>query len=83
MADEKELRQLREIKKELSEIKERSSDIKRTFLHGVLYGAGALVGGILAVALIGWVLNILGIIPGFGELADYGRSLMEQLPSRR
>jgi hypothetical protein len=82
MADP-ELRQLKEIKKELSEIKERTADPKRVFLNGVLYGAGALIGGIVAVALIGWVLNILGIIPGLNELADYGRSLMDELPSRR
>ena len=32
-----------------------------------------------------WIpfLNILGIIPGLGELADYVRSLMDELPSRR
>ncbi len=82
MADEKELRQLREIKKELLEIKDRTSDPKRAFFNGILYGAGALVGGIIAVAVIGWVLNILGIIPGFSELSDYVRSLMGTLPSK-
>lgn len=80
MVDEKELRQLKEIKKELSEIKDRTANPKRVFLNGILYGAGALVGGILAVALIGWVLNILGIIPGFNEVADYIHSLVEELP---
>lgn len=82
MADP-ELRQLKEIKKELSAIKDRTASPKQAFIHGILYGAGALVGGVLAVALVGWVLNLLGIIPGFGELADYLRSLFEQLPSRR
>jgi hypothetical protein len=83
MSDEQELRQLKEIKKELSEIKERTVNPKRVFFNGVLYGAGALVGGIVAVALIGWLLAVLGIIPGLNELADYLRSLMGQLPSRR
>jgi hypothetical protein len=83
MVDESELRHLKEIKKELSEIKVRTGDLRHTFLSGILYGAGALVGGILAIAAIGWVLNLLGIIPGFGDLAEYIRSLMDQLPSRR
>ncbi|OHB20391.1 MAG: hypothetical protein A2854_01410 [Parcubacteria group bacterium RIFCSPHIGHO2_01_FULL_56_18] len=77
---EKELRQLKEIKKELSEIKVRTSDPKRSFINGILYGAGALVGGIIAVAIIGWTLNVLGIIPGLSELADYIHSLVDGLP---
>lgn len=80
MADEKELRQLKEIKKELSEIKVRTNDPRRSFINGILYGAGALVGGIIAVAIIGWTLNVLGIIPGLNELADYIHSLVEELP---
>jgi hypothetical protein len=82
MVDEQELRQLKEIKKELSEINEKTNDPKRVFLSGMLSGAGWFVGGILAVALLGWVLNILGVIPGFSELSDYVRSLMGELPSR-
>lgn len=81
MADP-ELQQLKEIKKELSKIQERTASPKQAFIHGILYGAGALVGGILAVVLIGWVLNVLGIIPGFGELAEYLSSLMGELPRR-
>ena len=82
MADP-ELKQLREIKQELTEIKERTASPKSVFFNGVLYGAGALVGGIVAVALIGWLLAVLGIIPGLNELADYLGSLIGQLPSRR
>lgn len=83
MAGDGEIQQLKQIKKELVEIRERTANPKHAFVNGILYGAGALVGGIVAVALIGWVLNVLGIIPGFGELADYVRSLMGELPSRR
>ena len=81
--DEEELRELKGIKKELSIIRDRTANPRRTFLNGIVYGAGALVGGILAVMLLGWVLNVLGIIPGFSDLADYVRSLIAQLPSRR
>lgn len=83
MADEQELKQLKEIKKELVEIRERTSNPKQTFINGILYGAGWFIGGILAVAILGWVLNVLGVIPGFSELSDYVHSLMGELPSRR
>ncbi|MBL8158777.1 hypothetical protein JNK62_04555 [bacterium] len=82
MAGDGEIKQLKEIKKELVEIRERTASPKHSFINGVLYGAGALVGGIVAVALIGWILNVLGIIPGFSELSDYVRSLIDQLPRR-
>jgi hypothetical protein len=82
MAGDGELKQLKEIKKELVEIRERTATPKQVFINGVLYGAGWFVGGIVAVALLGWVLNILGVIPGFSELSDYGRSLMDELPQR-
>lgn len=83
MAGDGELKQLKEIKKELVEIRERTATPKQVFLNGVLYGAGWFVGGIVAVALLGWVLNILGVIPGFNELSDYIRSLVSELPSKR
>jgi hypothetical protein len=37
-------------------------------LYGVLYGAGAFVGGIIAIIIVGWVLSIIGVLPGFDEL---------------
>ena len=79
MADEIEkdsLRQLKKIERELSAIKERTSNPKRMFINGILYGAGAFVGGILAVAAIGWALSFLGVIPGLSELVEYMQGLM-------
>lgn len=69
MLDKKGLKQLKRIENELEEIKERSSDPKRTFLFGILYGAGAFVGGLLAIVLLGWALSIAGLIPGLSEIS--------------
>lgn len=63
------LKQLKRIENELEEIKDRTGNPKRTFINGIIYGAGAFVGGILAIILLGWVLAIAGLIPGFGDLA--------------
>lgn len=64
--DKKGLKQLERIANDLEEIK---GNPRRTFYHGVLYGAGAFVGGVLAIVTLGWLLNIAGLIPGISEIA--------------
>jgi hypothetical protein len=71
MPDNSEIKQLKQIKQELEEIKDRTGNPRRIFLNGILYGAGAFVGGVLAVSLVGWLLSFLGVIPGLDVIADY------------
>jgi hypothetical protein len=61
--------QLRKIERELKNIEGNTSP-KTWFLHGVLYGAGWIVGSLVAIVLIGWVLSLLGIIPGLNHLVS-------------
>lgn len=76
------LKHLKRIEQELEEIKDRTANPRRAFIYGIAYGAGAFVGGILAVALIGWLLNIFGIIPGLSVIGEYLQSLVDQIPGR-
>jgi hypothetical protein len=71
MPDNSEIKLLKQIKQELEEIKDRTGNPRRIFLNGILYGAGAFVGGVLAVSLVGWLLSFLGVIPGLDVIADY------------
>ena len=80
--EKKSLKQLERIGEELEEIKERTNNPRWSFLLGIMQGAGAIVGGILAITLIGWMLSALGVIPGFGSIADYLHSLLDKLPSK-
>lgn len=48
----------------------------RTVLNGFFYSAGFVLGSVFAVALLGWLLSIFGIIPGFGELAARLQEIM-------
>jgi predicted lipid-binding transport protein (Tim44 family) len=41
-------------------------------------GMGIVIGSLLGLALLGWILSFLGIIPGLDQLANYIRTLMEQ-----
>lgn len=81
MANDAEIKQLKEIKKELEEIVVRTK-APRIFLNGILYGAGAFVGGIFAVAAVGWFLSFMGIIPGLNELVPYVQGIIDSIPGR-
>lgn len=76
VASDDELKQLKQIKRELVEIKDRTANPKRMFMNGVVYGAGAFLGGVLAVSLVGWLLSFLGVIPGLDVITDYLQSVV-------
>lgn len=46
----------------------RAQVYKMNFVRGILFGAGSVIGGTLVIALVIWVLNILGnFIPPLGD----------------
>ena len=72
------LESLSRIEEDIEEIKERSATPRRAFYHGVLQGAGAVLGGILAIIVLGWVLFLFGIVPGLSSIADAIREAMHE-----
>lgn len=50
----------------------------RSLLHGVMTGFGSVIGVLIALAVIGWLLNMAGVIPAFKKEADQWRELIEQ-----
>jgi len=66
-----------DVQKELQHVEGILDDIKkntsypwwRTILNGLLYGAGWVVGTVGAIAALGWLLSIFGVIPGFDVIA--------------
>ena len=81
-AIEEGLERLETIQEELEEIKQRTGNPRRSFLNGIFQGAGVLLGGIFGALALGWILSIMGIVPGFGDLADYLRSLVDNFSRR-
>lgn len=81
-AEKEGLEHLREIEKDLDEIKERTVTPKRAFINGIFQGGGAVVGGILAVILLGWLLWISGIIPGLDRIAPYIENATQRASGR-
>ncbi|MEN9561418.1 MAG: hypothetical protein RIQ56_691 [Candidatus Parcubacteria bacterium] len=76
------LKDLQDIKEELAEIRDFGT-YPRSFLSGMLHGAGAIMGGIIAIAALGWFLSVLGLIPGFGDIAHYLSGLVEKFNAGR
>ena len=73
---------LARIEEELEEIKDRTANPKRSFINGIWQGAGAIVGSIAAILLLGWGLGILGLVPGIGDIANSLHSMVDQVRSR-
>jgi hypothetical protein len=62
------LAHLSKIEDELEAIKDRTPSPRQAFLNGILQGAGALVGGIAGLVILGWALSFFGLIPGLGYI---------------
>ncbi len=76
-AIEEGLDRLETIQEELEEIKQRTANPRRSFYNGIFQGVGVLLGGIFGAIALGWILSILGVVPGFGDLADYLRTFVD------
>jgi hypothetical protein len=66
-----EIRELKKITEELKAVNANTGSSWTAFYRGVLQGGGAIVGGILAVILIGALLSVLGVIPGFQTIVAH------------
>ena len=67
-----------EISENLEEINHKLGSRTLAFSKGLLYGFGSVLGAGLAIILIGWFLNIIGVIPAFREQALQWREIFEQ-----
>ncbi len=70
--------QLEKIDNHLVGIFHKTESLWRAFVRGMLQGIGSIVGIALAILVIGWILNVLGIIPGIREQAQEWQSLWKQ-----
>ncbi len=51
--------------------------------RGLLTGFGGVIGAFIAVLIIGWVLNIVGIIPALRQQATAWRDSLQQAQQRQ
>lgn len=80
-----------EFQKEIGEIKSLLSNISkhthhpiwRSFVNGMLSGLGSIFGVVLALTIIGWILNTVGVIPAFQHQAGEWKQLLDNLSKNR
>jgi hypothetical protein len=72
------LKHLENIEHELEEIKDRTPSGRRAFLNGLLQGGGALLGGIIALILLGLLLSFF-VFAGFApHTVEYVQNVVNQ-----
>ncbi len=79
MIDPELKKHLEVIEKELAELRSSSTGLLSTLLRGAVYGAGYVVGAVLVIIIIGWILNIVGIIPAFTTQVQEFRAALERI----
>jgi len=80
-----------EFQKEIGEIKGLLANISkhthhplwRSFANGMLSGIGSIFGVAIAIFLVGWILNTVGVIPAFQQQAGEWKQLLDNLQKVR
>lgn len=75
-------KQVKEIDQKLGKIANRLGNVWLSFGKGVLSGFGYVLGAGLALILIGWFLNVIGVIPAFQETANEWRDIFTEAQDR-
>ena len=76
-------KQLNEINLGIERVSHKIGGSWYAFFRGLLTGFGYVLGAFAAVLLIGWMLNVIGIIPAFKKYADQWRGVLQQQPIDR
>ena len=64
-----------ELKGSVDRLSKRFSSWWKIVWYGMLQGAGAVLGATAVILLIGWLLNIVGVIPFLSESANELKTL--------
>ncbi len=68
----------KEIENLLGDIRENTKNSAwKSLYNGLFYGGGVVLGTLCGVVLIGWILSLFGIMPGFEEIAKSTQTMLE------
>lgn len=70
---------LAHIENEVTEMRKKTLSTWRIFWHGIVYGAGYVVGAAIIIVVIGWILNIVGVIPALSRQVTEFRTALEKV----
>jgi uncharacterized membrane protein YkgB len=69
----------KKIETELSHMDNAANGTWRTLWHGCVYGAGYIIGAVVIVVIIGWILNVIGVIPVLANQVAEFRMALERV----
>lgn len=67
MIDPELTKHLEKMEKELSLLRKEMTSFSYSFMRGLFSGAGYVIGAAVILTIIGWILNVIGIIPAFTQ----------------
>lgn len=67
------------IEDELAHMRKETVSLKSSLVRGLIYGAGYILGAALILVLIGWTLNVVGIIPAFKNQVNEFREALQHI----
>jgi hypothetical protein len=70
--------ELEKINRSLVGIFHKTENLWRAFVRGVLHGVGSILGVVIAIVFIGWLLNVMGVIPGFKKQATQFQTMWQE-----
>jgi len=79
MIDPELKKNLKKIESELAHMDKASTGTWRTLWRGCVYGAGYVIGVVVIIVVIGWILNIIGVIPLLSNQVSEFRMALEHL----
>ena len=79
MIDPELKKHLETIESELIRMRQRTTAVHHALWHGIVYGAGYVIGAVLIIVLVGWILNIIGVIPAFSRQVTEFRTALENV----
>lgn len=68
---------LQNIENEIGEVSDKLGGNFWAFFRGLIGGFGSVIGAFLALLIIGWVLNIIGIIPALKNQVDQWQGTLQ------
>ena len=71
-------KEFREFNQNLHTLNSRMNSIWLSLFKGLVTGFGSVLGAGIAIILIGWFLNVIGVIPAFQKQADQWRDVFSQ-----
>ncbi len=56
----------------------KTESIWRAFVRGIVHGIGSIFGIVVALLMVGWILNAMGVIPGLKTQAKQWQDMWQQ-----